>query len=149
MQFVDKVKSAWQGVRRKLTSAKDKKTSSAGTGKKPPEGSTFRMICMWAYKLRSVILSIPVAFVAVLLAIDNMFNLPETVELCLPTSGAEGLVVELVSISKGLACFGPLLITAICLVMVFCSRRVTYPWLISVFSLVLPLFIQFASVFPG
>lgn len=147
MQFVDKVRSVWKGVCLKLASDKEKKNTAAG--KIPAEGSTFRMICMWAYKLRSVILSIPVAFVAVLLAIDNMFNLPETVQLCLPSSGADGLVIELVSIGKGLACFGPLLITAACLAMVFCSRRVTYPWLISVFSLVLPLFIQFASVFPG
>lgn len=147
MQFVDKLKSVWQGIGQKVQAAKEKKTDK--TEKKAPEGSTFRMICMWAFKLRSVILSIPVAFVAVLLAIDNMFSLPETVSLCLPSTDAQGMVIELVTIGKGLACFGPLLITAACLAMVFCSRRVAYPWLISVFSLVLPLFIQFASVFPG
>ena len=142
MNFVDKIKSGLQTLGRKKDNAGEKMPKDA-------EGSTFRMIWMWAYKLRSLILSIPVAFVAVLLAVDNMFKLSETVQLCLPSLGEQGMVIEVMSISKGLACAGPLLITAICLVMVFCSRRVTYPWLISVFSLVLPVFIQFASVFPG
>lgn len=112
------------------------------------DGSLFKMICMWVYKLRSVFLAIPVAFAAVLMALDNLIKLPEIVEICIP-SGSEGIAVQIVELNKMVAVFGPLLITALCLVLMFCSRRVAYPWLISVFSLVLPLFIYFASVFPG
>ena len=138
MKFFDNLKNSFQSFRQDLKANKEK-----GSG----EGSLFRIICMWIYKLRSVILAIPVAFAAVLMALDTLIKLPETVELCLPTG--EGLASQIIELNKMLAVFGPLVITALCLVMMFCSRRVAYPWLISVFSLVLPLFLYFASIFPG
>lgn len=139
MSFFGNLKNNFQAVRQDFQADKEKAKG---------EGSLFKMICMWVYKLRSIFLAIPVAFAAVLLALDNLIKLPETVELCLP-SFTEGLAVQIVELNKMVAVFGPLLITALCLLLMFCSRRVAYPWLISVFSLVLPLFIYFASVFPG
>jgi len=47
------------------------------------------------------------------------------------------------------AVMGPLALTALCLVMVFCSKRVVYPWLISIFSLVIPIVIWITNVFPA
>lgn len=113
------------------------------------DGTLFSNIVKWIYKLRSVFMAIPVVFAAVLMAIYNSVRLPETVSLCMPRFADGKMLVEVIQISKTLAIFGPLLITAACLVLMFCSRRVAYPWLISVFSLVLPLFVYFASVFPG
>lgn len=138
MKFLGNMKNNIQAVRQDFQADKEKAKG---------EGSLFKMICMWVYKLRSIFLAIPVAFAAVLLALDNLIKLPEKVELCLPTG--EGLAIQIIELNKLVAVFGPLVITALCLVMMFCSRRVAYPWLISVFSLVLPLFIYFASVFPG
>lgn len=109
----------------------------------------FRSVCAWVYKLRSVFLAVPVVLAAVIMAIYNSVHLPESVNLCVPSFANDAVSVSILEISKGFAIFGPLLITTLCLVMVFCSRRVVYPWLISLFSLVLPLFIYFASVFPG
>ena len=43
----------------------------------------------------------------------------------------------------------PLVITGVCLVMMFLSRRTIYPWLISIFSLVLPWLIWITNVFPA
>ena len=43
-------------------------------------------------------------------------------------------------IARVIAVFIPCIITGLCLLLMFCSRRMTYPWLISIFSLVLPLF---------
>ena len=43
----------------------------------------------------------------------------------------------------------PLIITGICLLMVLCSRRVTYPWLISVFSLAIPILLMVTSSIVG
>ncbi len=97
-----------------------------------------------AYKLRSVLLSIPVAVAALSLAIRNMAKLPEQVGLNLQASGEYAMMV-----GKGVAVMGPLAITAVCLLLVFCSRRVVYPWLISLFSLVLPLVIWFTNTFPN
>lgn len=137
MKFFENIKNNFQAFRQDM-----KENKANGNS----DGSLFRITCMWVYKLRSVFLAIPVAFTAILLAIDNLVKLPEVVEICIP---AEGFAIQIVELSKMVAVFGPLLITALCLVMMFCSRRVTYPWLISVFSLILPLFLYFASVFPG
>ena len=140
MKIFGDIKKDLQSAKQDIKENKDKAKA---------EGSLFKMICMWVYKLRSVVLAIPVAFAAVLLALDNLIKLPETVSLCMPMAGGDGFAVEIIALSKMVAVIGPLLITAACLLMMFFSRRVAYPWLISVFSLVLPLFIYFASVFPG
>jgi hypothetical protein len=104
----------------------------------------FRSVCRWIYKLRSVILVIPVAVAAVILALHNQANLPEVVGLNIQASGEYAE-----TISRSVAVFGPLAVTAVCLLMVFCSRRVIYPWLISVFSLAVPLVLYFTNIFPG
>lgn len=96
-----------------------------------------------AYKLRSVLLSIPVAVGAVALALRNMAKLPEQVGLNLQASGEYAIIV-----SRGVAVMGPLAITAVCLLLMFISRKVVYPWLISLFSLTLPLLILITNTFP-
>lgn len=88
------------------------------------------------FKMRSVILAIPVAAGAVVLAIRNQAMLPDKVGFGLQASGEYAYMV-----SKSIAVLGPVAITAVCLLMTFCSRKVLYPWLISLFSLVLPIVI--------
>ena len=102
-----------------------------------------RYVGTLAYKLRSVLLSIPVAVAAISLAIRNMAKLPEQVGINLQASGEYAMVV-----SRGVAVMGPLAVTAVCLLLMFCSRRVVYPWLISLFSLTLPLLILITNTFP-
>lgn len=96
----------------------------------------------WAYRLRSVILAIPVAFGAVVLAIVNQATLPAQVGINLQANGEYAQMV-----GKAVAVFGPLAVTAVCLLMMFCSRKVLYPWLISLFSLALPLVILLTNAF--
>ena len=96
----------------------------------------------WAYKLRSVILAIPVAVAAVWMAVRNLAVLPEQVGINLLENGEFAY-----SIGRSLAVMGPLAVTAVCLLMMFCSKKVLYPWLISVFSLVLPLLQQLTTIF--
>lgn len=96
----------------------------------------------WAYRLRSVILAIPVAAGAVFLAIYNEATLPAKVGINLQSSGEYAQMV-----SREVAVFGPLAVTAVCLLMTFCSKKVLYPWLISLFSLVLPLVILLTNAF--
>ena len=104
----------------------------------------WKSLMKWAYKLRSVVLAIPIAVGAVILAVFNNRNLPDAVGINIQASGEYAE-----TISKSVAVFGPLALTAVCLLMVFCSRRVLYPWLISLFSLVLPLLIYITNFFPG
>ena len=103
-----------------------------------------KSVWKWVYRLRSVILAIPVAAGAVILAIHNQAKLPDSVGINIQASGEYAEVV-----SKSVAVFGPLAVTAVCLLMVFCSRKVLYPWLISLFSLILPLLIYITNIFPG
>ena len=52
-------------------------------------------------------------------------------------------------ISRSLAVVAPLAVTGVCLLMMWLSRRTIYPWIISIFSLVLPLLIWVTNVFPA
>ncbi len=98
----------------------------------------------WIYRMRSILLAIPVAVAAVILAMRNAVNLPAQVGINLQTSGEYALVI-----SRILAVMGPLAVTAVCLLLMFCSRRVIYPWLISLFSLILPVLILITNTFPA
>ena len=118
------------------------------TEKNNDQGGTFwdviAGIGSMLYKLRSIFLSIPVIVAAVVLAMRNARLLPATVGINLLASGEYQWMV-----ARNIAVLGPMAITALCLLMVFCSRRVVYPWLISVFSLAIPLVIWVTNVFPA
>lgn len=107
-----------------------------------PGAQVFRAACKWAYRIRGVLLAIPVAIVAVVLAIRNLAVLPTNVGFILQESGGFAHTVN-----KTFAVFGPLGVTALCLLLMFCSKRVIYPWLVSVFSLALPVVILLVNTF--
>ena len=94
------------------------------------------------YHLRKVVLGVPVVIAAIMLAIHNMNTLPETVGIDLQASGQFAQ-----TISRDMAVYVPLAITGGCLLMMVFSRKVIYPWLISVFTLVLPLMIMLLNFF--
>lgn len=97
----------------------------------------------WSYRLRSILLALPVMVTAVVLAVYNSANLPEFVGLNVQTSGDYTTVI-----TRSTAVLGPLAVTAVCLLLMFCSKKVLYPWLISLFSLAIPLLFLFTSTFP-
>lgn len=103
----------------------------------------------WIYRLRSVFLSLPVAAVALILAIRNMVKLPDSVMFSSAALNDVGnLVFQNITISKALAVWGPFGITLVCLAMVILSKRVVYPWLISLFSLIIPVLLLLINTFP-
>ena len=103
-----------------------------------------RNACEWMYRLRAVLLSLPVIVIAIIQAIMNISKLPDKVGLDMLASGDFQFFI-----GKGLAVMGPLALTSICLLLVFCSKKVMYPWLISVFSLALPIVLWLTNVFPA
>lgn len=107
-------------------------------------GYVLLVIWKWIYNLRSIILAVPVVIMAIRLAILNVSRLPDTVGILILSSGEYQWMVE-----KGIAVMGPLAVTAACLLLMFLSRRVVYPWLVSIFSLALPLLIYITNVFPA
>ena len=119
-------------------------------------GDAFYKIGLYMYRLRSLVLAAPVAGVALILAIENRSRLAETVEISNITVNPEAadalfgfLELGTTTISRDAAVWGPAMITCACLLMMMCSKRTLYPFLISVFSLCLPLVIWFFSVYPA
>jgi hypothetical protein len=98
----------------------------------------------WVYRLRSVILAVPIVVAAIKLAFQNMARLPEFVGINLQANGEYAMMIE-----RNVAVFVPLLITAVCLLTMFLSKKVLFPWLVSLFSLVLPLVLWITNIFPG
>lgn len=107
-------------------------------------GKILRGIGYWIYTLRGLLLAVPVVISAVVLAIESNKTLPDRVGLLIQETGSYQWMVD-----KETAILVPLMITAACLLMMFCSRKVIYPWLISVFSLVLPVVVYITNVFPA
>ena len=103
----------------------------------------------WTYKLRAVVLALPIVVISIILAVSNMATLPAAVAISLPNVVNGILVFQEVMVSKILAVFIPLLVTAFCLLLMFLSKRISFPFLVSVFSLILPIFFNVAAVLPG
>lgn len=106
--------------------------------------SIIGVIVMICYRLRKILLAIPVVYYALKIASYNMEHLPELVGINLQSNGAFAD-----TISRSLAVMGPLGITGGCLVLMFCSRKALYPWAISVFTLALPIVLLLSNLYPA
>ena len=96
------------------------------------------------FRLRKIVMAVPVIYWALKLASYNREHLPELVGINLQSSGAFERMI-----SRDLAVMGPLGLTAACLLLMFCSRKAMYPWAISIFTLVLPLLILVTNLYPA
>ena len=96
-------------------------------------GSVTGLVIKWIWKLRTVIMAVPVVWAAVKFARENMQRLPESVGLDIQASGEFARMI-----TRDQAVYWPLGITAFCLLLMFCSKKPLLPWVISIFSLVLP-----------
>lgn len=129
---------------------------------------TFQNLWRYIFWFRSVILGAPLAVAAVVLAAMNMSRLPDQVpytkllfyseqkQKFLPflfTNEAENVLFGFLAvipdtISKIQAVFMPLVMTAVCIVLMILSKRMLYPFLIGLLTLVLPFVIYWFVVFP-
>ena len=109
---------------------------------------TMKEIWQWTYRLRSLVLAIPIAMAAVVLAIRNSYMLPAVVTFDMATAKEGQLVFQSISVGRGIAVIVPLMITFCCLVLMFCSKKVVYPWLVSFFSLAVPFVLLLINTFP-
>lgn len=97
-------------------------------------GFVLKLTFKWAYKLRSLVMSIPVFVCAGALAIRNARLLPDMVGVNILANGEYQWFI-----SRGAAVLIPFAVTTVCLLLMLISKKTLYPWLISLFSLVLPL----------
>ena len=102
------------------------------------------ILIMCVYRLRSIILAIPVVYYALKLAAYNGKHLPEEVGLNLLSTGEFAM-----TISRELAVMGPLVVTGACLVLMVTSRKALYPWAISIFTLILPVLLLVSNLYPA
>ena len=96
------------------------------------------------FRLRKVFMSIPVIYYALKLAAYNSEHLPEMVGINLQSTGEYAQMI-----ARESAVTGPLMVTAAALFLMFISRKSVYPWLISIFTLVLPLLLLFTNNYPA
>ncbi len=106
-------------------------------------GRFFRIAWSYLYRLRTVFMAVPVGVAAILLALQNLGRLPDSVGIWLLTNGEFYMLVP-----KELAVVAPVAVTALCILLVLCSKKALYPWLISIFTLVLPLLIYYTNAYP-
>lgn len=107
-------------------------------------GDIMSLIGLWVWRLRKFVMAIPVVWLSLYLARLNYNLLPPMVGLDLQTTGEYARMI-----TREAAVYGPLAVTAVCLLMMFLSRRTLYPWLIALFSMALPVLILITNIFPG
>ena len=112
-------------------------------------GETCKTVCdkvivvvKYVMKFKKLFLATPVAAGAVFLALQNMIKLPALVGLFIQSDGE--YAVEIV---REIAVLGPMAVTAVCLLLMFISKRTLTPWVVSVISLLLPLLILLTNTF--
>lgn len=139
MNFIDKVMEKWNLFIEKARPVMQK------TGQiLRKAGQVIKKVFKYIMRFRKVFLAIPVGWGAISLALYNMSHLPAVVGLDLQNNGEFSMLVV-----RELAVLGPLAITALCLLLMFASRRTLTPWVVSLFSLSLPLLILITNVFPN
>lgn len=106
--------------------------------------SVINLIGMWLFHLRKLVMAAPVAYYALKLASYNREHLPEQVGLNLQATGEFAQ-----TISRNMAVMGPLALTFACLFLMLCSRKATYSWTISVFTLALPILLLLSNLYPA
>lgn len=139
MNFMEVIAEKWQAMRRKVEPALTAMGSFFAKA-----GKVLALIWSYIVKFRKVCLAIPVAWASVRLAFQNLERLPETVGLDLQVDGTFAI-----QMSREWACWLPVILTLVCLLLMLCSKRVLTPWVVSVLTLIVPIFIWVINVFPS
>lgn len=104
-------------------------------------GQVLKITGTWIWRLRKFVFAIPIVWLAIWFAQLNYSLLPEMVGINLQNSGEYTHYI-----TRDAAVYGPLGVTAVCLLTMMLSRRTLYPWLISLFSMVLPMLILLTNI---
>lgn len=139
MKELDQIKDTLRGFWSKVKPWVDK----ADKGLKKAK-SIWKKAWPWIWQLRKVLLAIPVVYLMLYFARLNWNVLPDSVGLHLQTTGDYARYI-----TKEMAVYTPLGITGGCLAMMFVSRKTLYPWMICMFSMLLPLLILVTNIFPS
>jgi hypothetical protein len=139
MGFIESISDKWDNMMEKSESTREKSGEILNE-----TGKTATKVWDFMVKFKQFLLAIPVVLGAVILAIRNLGALPKKVGFGLQLDGTFDFMV-----GRGVAVLGPIAITALCLLLMFCSKRVLTPWLVSLFSLVLPILLWIINCYPA
>ena len=119
-------------------------------------GRAIAKLLSYIFKLRALFMAIPVAVIAIIEALINMSRLPDTLEYAtigLDFDATQTLfgpfVMHIEQMSRETAAMGPLMLTAVCLVLTIFSKRTLFPWIISIFTLVVPVLLYLMTQYPA
>lgn len=150
MNWLDKIVEKWNWLVGKVRPVWEATKNVFGS-----IGYVLSLLWKYIYMFRGILISAPVAAAAVLVASWSQKNLPEMVEIThvVVDKEAEGalfglFVMTTEQIGRNVAVGVPLFLTAVCLVFTILSKRTLYPWLISVFTLCLPIVMYFLNTYP-
>ncbi len=138
--FAEKWQTMMTSIRKDVAIAEANVQSKTGMQKFK---EIMRIIGQVIYHLRKVVMAIPVIYYAMKLAAYNATNLPEVVGLNIQSNG-----IYAENISRTVAVNAPLVLTGGCLALMFLSRKTVYPWVISVFSLIVPIMLLITNIYP-
>lgn len=150
MKFLDMIVEKWNWLKDKVRPVWDttKKVFSM-------VGKVFSVIWKVIFSLRGILISAPVAIAALVVASWAQKNLPDVVEIThvvidrKADNALFGLFVMTTEfITRDVAIFVPLVLTGFCLLMTVLSKKVLYPWLISIFTLCLPIVMWALNTYP-
>lgn len=96
------------------------------------------------FHMRKIFLTVPVVLLAMEVFRYAKENLPQEVGLLLQENGQFKYLLDR---NTAMSCC--LAVTGACLLLMYMSRKTIYPWLITVFSLILPLFLIVSNIFPA
>ena len=143
--FIDKIKDLFG--KKQTNPAYNEEPDALQTGEEENSVTVKEVITVLGrviFRLRKVFMSVPVVYYALKLAAYNSEHLPEMVGINLQSTGEYAQMI-----ARESAVTGPLMVTAAALFLMFISRKSVYPWLISIFTLVLPLLLLFTSNYPA
>lgn len=139
MKQMEQLTAKWNALREKTAPAMEKISTVWQKVKK-----IWRIARPWIWQFRKVLLALPVVYLMLYFARLNWNVLPDLVGLNLQTSGDYARYI-----SKEIAVYFPMGVTGGCLAMMFLSRKTVYPWMICMFSMLLPLLVLITNVFPA
>ena len=143
MQWLDNLVDKWEAFKQTPRPGLEK----TGNGLRKT-GRFLSKLWHYIYMFRGIIMAIPVATASVILAAKCKTDLPESVQMTLPAINTQSedsvlgfLVFNTEYIGKSIAVMAPLVLTGACLLLMLVSKRTFYPWLVSIFTLIVPVFL--------
>lgn len=139
-QFVEKLKSLIPEKKTKIRQEIPSQEEEQGSKAKRILSTVWKVV----FAFRRLVLAVPVIIAALRLAAYNRENLPVLVGINLQSNGEFAQMI-----SRDTAVSVPLMITLGCLSLLLFTRKTIYPWLISIFTLAIPVLLALTNIYLG